>query len=157
MVENVIVLESQHEAIEEQLFWPAVRKALADGDHLADQAVAQEKRGKKLLQGLNDGEPGERNFQEALAKFIKAAREHIAYEEEMVWPRFAAVADPAELDKVGSELEAAKKIAPTRPHPDTPSNAAVQKTLGAAAAMVDHAGDALSGRSADVPPDPPRP
>lgn len=90
MVENLIIAGSQHEAIEEQLFWPAVREALDDGDRLADQAVAQEEEAKKLLQHLEDGEPGEPDFNEALAQFVKAAREHISYEEGKVWPRFAA-------------------------------------------------------------------
>ena len=50
MVENLVIAESQHEAIEEQLFWPAVRDALDDGDELADHAISQEEAGKKLLQ-----------------------------------------------------------------------------------------------------------
>jgi hypothetical protein len=32
MVTNLMIAESQREAIEEQWFWPAVRKALDDGD-----------------------------------------------------------------------------------------------------------------------------
>ncbi|HEX2214067.1 MAG TPA: hemerythrin domain-containing protein, partial [Mycobacterium sp.] len=31
MVTNLIIAESQHEAIEEQFFWPAVRNAIGDG------------------------------------------------------------------------------------------------------------------------------
>ena len=42
MVTNLIIAESQHEAIEEQFFWPAVRDALDDGDELAEQALEQE-------------------------------------------------------------------------------------------------------------------
>ena len=59
MVTNLIIAESQHEAIEEQLFWPLVREVLDDGDDLADAAVEQEQAGKHLLQRLEDGEPGE--------------------------------------------------------------------------------------------------
>lgn len=36
-VNNLIIAESQHEAIEEQFFWPAVRKVI--GDSLADKAI----------------------------------------------------------------------------------------------------------------------
>ena len=46
MVTNLVIAESQHEAIEEQHFWPAVRTALEDGDALADEAIAQEQDGK---------------------------------------------------------------------------------------------------------------
>jgi hypothetical protein len=58
------------------------------------------------------------------------------------------------LDKLGEKLERAKKIAPTRPHPDTPPNPTVLKTIGMVAATVDHVRDAFTGRAADNPPDP---
>ena len=45
MVTNLIIAESQHEAIEEQFFWPAVRDALDDGDELAEQALGSRRSG----------------------------------------------------------------------------------------------------------------
>jgi hemerythrin-like domain-containing protein len=154
MVTNLVIAESQHEAIEEQFFWPAVREALDDGNELADEAITQEQEGKKLLQRLNDGEPGDPDYQQALQEFVKAGREHIMYEQQVVWPRFEAAVGREELEKLGEKLEQAKKVAPTRPHPDTPANAAVQKTMGMGAAVVDHVRDAVSGRAEKNPPDP---
>jgi hemerythrin-like domain-containing protein len=154
VVNNLIIAESQHEAIEEQFFWPAVRKAIENGDALADKAIDQEQAGKKLLQRLQDGKPGEPDYHEALQEFVKAGREHIAYEQEVVWPQIEAVMGREELEKIGEKLEAAKKIAPTRPHPATPPNPAVLKTVGMGAAVVDHVRDAATGRHEDNPPDP---
>ena len=154
MVTNLVIAESQHEAIEEQIFWPAVRKALEEGDALADKAIEQEQTGKQLLQRLEDGEPGEPDYHEALQQFVKVGREHIAYEQDVVWPLFEAAVSREELMRLGEMLEAAKKIAPTRPHPDTPPSPAVLNTMGMATAMVDHVRDAVSGRAADNPPDP---
>ncbi|OBG74887.1 hemerythrin [Mycobacterium sp. E2462] len=152
MVNNLIIAESQHEAIEEQFFWPAVRKAIGDG--LADKAIEQEQAGKKLLQRLEDSHPGDADYHEALREFIKLGREHIAYEQDVVWPQVETAIDREELEKIGAKLEQAKKIAPTRPHPDTPPNPAVLKTMGMGAAVVDHVRDALTGRAEDNPPDP---
>jgi hemerythrin-like domain-containing protein len=154
VVNNLIIAESQHEAIEEQFFWPAVRKAIENGDALADKAIDQEQAGKKLLQRLEDGKPGEADYHEALQEFVKAGREHIAYEQEVVWPQIEAVLSREELEKIGEKLETAKKIAPTRPHPDTPPNPAVLKTVGMGAAVLDHVRDAATGRHEDNPPDP---
>lgn len=154
MVTNLVIAESQHEAIEQQFFWPAVRDALDDGDKLADAAIEQEQEGKKLLQRLEDGTPGDPDYQQALQEFVKAAREHIMYEQDVVWPRFEAAVRGQDLEKLGEKLEQAKKIAPTRPHPDTPPNEAVLKTMGMGAAMVDHVRDAVTGRDAKNPPDP---
>ncbi|OBI75102.1 hemerythrin domain-containing protein [Mycobacterium sp. E740] len=152
MVTNLIIAESQHEAIEEQFFWPAVRDAIGDG--LADEAIAQEQAGKKLLQTLEDKEPGDPEYHDALAEFVKVGREHIIFEQDVVWPAFEAAVSREEREKIGEKLEAAKKIAPTRPHPDTPGSSVVQKTLGLGAAVMDHVRDAASGREADNPPDP---
>lgn len=152
MVNNLIIAESQHEAIEEQFFWPAVREAV--GDALADRAIEQEQAGKKLLQRLEDGKPGEPDYHAALQEFVEAGREHIAYEQEVVWPQVEAAISRADLEKIGEKLEKAKKLAPTRPHPDTPPNPAVLKTVGMGAAVMDHVRDAVTGRSADNPPDP---
>jgi hemerythrin-like domain-containing protein len=154
MVTNLVIAESQHEAVEEQFFWPAVRKALEDGDELADRAIEQEQAGKKFLQQLENGKPGEPEYQQALQAFVKAGREHIAYEQDVVWPKFEAAVSREQLEKLGRQLEQAKKIAPTRPHPGTPPNATVLKTLGMVTAVVDHVRDALTGRAAENPPDP---
>jgi hemerythrin-like domain-containing protein len=154
MVTNLIIAESQHEAVEEEFFWPAVRRALDNGDDLADEAIAQEQAGKKLLQRLEDGKPGDADYHDALQEFVKAGREHIRYEQEVVWPLFEAVVSREDREKIGEKLEVAKKVAPTRPHPDTPPNATVQKTMGTGAAVVDHVRDAVTGRDAKNPPDP---
>ena len=82
MVTNLVIAESQHEAIEEQWFWPAVRRALDDGDALADKAIQQEQEGKKLLQQLKDSKPGQPEYQQALQAFVAAGREHIDFEQD---------------------------------------------------------------------------
>lgn len=154
MVTNLVIAESQHEAIEEQFFWPAVRKALDDGDVLADKAIEQEQEGKKLLAQLEHAEPGQPEYQQALQAFVRAGREHIAYEQEVVWPKIEAALSREQLGRLGGQLEQAKKIAPTRPHPETPPKPLVLKTLGMVTATIDHVRDALTGRAADNPPDP---
>lgn len=157
MVTNLIIAASQHEAIEEQLFWPAVRDALDDGDDLADHAIEQEEAAKELLQRLEDHEPAQWEYHAALEEFVKAGREHIRYEQEVVWPKVAAGISREELEKLGEKLAAAKKMAPTRPHPDTSSSAGVQKTMGVGAAVVDKVRDAASGRADKMPPEAPKP
>jgi hemerythrin-like domain-containing protein len=152
VVNNLIIAESQHEAIEEQFFWPAVRDAIGDG--IVDKAIEQEQGGKQLLQRLEDGKPDDPDYHEALQEFIKAGREHIAYEQDVVWPQVELAISREELEKIGEKLEQAKKIAPTRPHPSTPPNPTVLKTMGMGAAIVDHVRDAFTGREKDNPPDP---
>jgi len=89
-----------------------------------------------------------------LQEFIKLGHEHIAYEQDVVWPQVEPAISREELEKIGEKLEQAKKVAPTRPPPKTPPNPAVLKTMGMGAAMVDHVRDAFTGRAEDNPPDP---
>ena len=60
MVNNLIIAESQHEAIEEQFFWPAVRDTLEDGDALADEAIEQEQAGRSCCSGWRTASPASR-------------------------------------------------------------------------------------------------
>ena len=75
MVTNLVIAESQHEAIEEQFFWARRPRRSRRGKLApADQAIEQEQDGKKLLQRLTDGKPGEAEYHEALQHFVKAGR-----------------------------------------------------------------------------------
>lgn len=163
MVTTLVIAESQHEAVEEQFFWPAVRRTVKGGDELADHGIAQEDAAKRILQMLEDGEAGDAVFEEALALFVEAAREHIEFEQEQVWPRLReamTAADlealtAADLEALGEKMARAKPMAPTRPQPGTPSDPAVLNTVGMAAAAVDKVRDKVSGRDAKKPPQAP--
>jgi hemerythrin-like domain-containing protein len=157
MVTTLVIAESQHEAIEQQHFWPAVRQALPDGDALADRAIEQEDSAKHTLQKLEDGHAGDPEFEAALINFITAARKHIEFEQNTVWPLVQDVMSADELTDLGAKLEQAKAMAPTRPHPNTPSDPTVLETMGAGAAMVDKARDKLTGRDDRKPPPHPNP
>jgi hemerythrin superfamily protein len=146
LAERLVMEESRHEAAEEQYFWPAVRDKLADGDTLAEQAIKQENQGKQVLDQIRKISPDNIEFETLITTFIKDAREHIAFEEEQVWPSMRQTLSDEEALELGEKFELAKKLGPTRPHPNTPANPTVLKTAGTAAAMVDKATDALTGR-----------
>jgi len=147
MVQQLVIEESKHEAVEEMYFWPAVRRQLTDGDDLADQAQGQEQEGKVVLDRLDKLAPEDDDFETQLAEFISAGRAHIAFEETMVWPRLRSVLTTTDADNLGRELEEGKKTAPTRPHPHTPASPGLLKTAGPAVAAADRLRDAVTGRS----------
>jgi hypothetical protein len=49
MVQQLVIEESKHEAVEEICFRPTARKHLSDGDDLAGQTLDQEQEGKAVL------------------------------------------------------------------------------------------------------------
>ena len=146
VAETLVIEESKHEAVEEMYFWPAVRKHLPDGDELADQAILQEQEGKEILTKLDKLDSDNPEFERLLGQFMKAARDHIAFEETKVWPTLRSAMSEAEAAELGDSLEQAKKTAPTRPHRHTPASPGVLKTAGPAAAAADRARDAATGR-----------
>ncbi|HEX9040874.1 MAG TPA: hemerythrin domain-containing protein [Trebonia sp.] len=146
MVQQLVIEESKHEAVEEMYFWPTVREALTDGTDLANQAQDQEQEGKVVLDRLDKLSPEDEEFEGLLAQFIQAGRAHIAFEETTVWPSLRSVLTAEQADELGGKLEAGKKTAPTRPHPKTPASPGVLKTAGPAVAAADKLRDKATGR-----------
>jgi len=146
MVQQLVIEESKHEAVEEMYFWPAVREALTDGTDLANQAQDQEQEGKVVLDRLDKLAPEDEEFEVLLAQFIAAGRAHIAFEETTVWPSLRSVLSAEQADELGQKLEQGKKTAPTRPHPKTPASPGLLKTAGPAVAAADRLRDKVTGR-----------
>jgi hemerythrin-like domain-containing protein len=146
MAEQLIIEESKHEAVEEMYFWPAVRERIPGGDQFADTAIGQEQEAKEVLTKLDKLDADHPDFERLLREFIKAGREHIAFEETQVWPALRSALTEQEAVELGDKLTEAKKTAPTRPHPHTPPMPGVLKAAGPAVSAVDRARDAATGR-----------
>jgi hypothetical protein len=52
---------------------------------------------------------------------MKEIRHHISDEEGQMFAHMRQVLDPDELRTLGTAVEAFKKVAPTRPHPNVPN------------------------------------
>jgi hemerythrin-like domain-containing protein len=124
IVDMITVRLSEHEAIEEEHFWPAVRKALPDGDHFADTAVEQEQEGKDSLTELGRLDPDSRDFDEHVEQFVMQVRKHVAFEE-LVFLKMREAVSQEDLDRLGARLLTAAQTAAARATaPDTAPDAA---------------------------------
>ena len=144
-VAHLVIAASGHEAIEEQHFWPLVRRRVQDGSRLADEGVSQEQDVKRLLDLLErpDQDP------DLLRQVIAASRAHIDFEETRVWPGVRLALSEQELGDLGAQLEQAKRLAPTRPHPHLPCTPEVLKVAAPIAGAADRIRDVLGGRHRD--------
>jgi hemerythrin-like domain-containing protein len=149
MAEELVIEQSKHEAVEEMYFWPVVGQRIPFGGQLAGKAIDQEQEAKELLSKLDKLDADNPEFELLLSEFIKAGREHIAFEETQVWPALRSALTETEAVDLGDKLAQAKRTAPTRPHPHTPPKPGVLKAAGPAAAIVDRARDAATGRGQD--------
>jgi hypothetical protein len=73
-------------------------------------------------------------------------RHHIAEEEGQMFAHMRQVIDADELRSLGGQVEAFKKVAPTRPHPSVPNQAAARIAAGPAASLFDRMRDLATGR-----------
>jgi hypothetical protein len=148
IVDMITVRLSEHETIEEEHFWPAVRKALPDGESYADTALQQEQEGKDTLTELGKLDPDSREFDEQVEQFVLQVRKHVAFEEQVFLKMREAM--PAEdANRLGKTLLSAMKTAPTRPHRHGPKRpGAAVKAAAAGAAAMDKARDAAGDRPA---------
>jgi hemerythrin superfamily protein len=146
LVQQLVIAESKHEAVEEEYFWPVVRDLSGDGPRLADQGTGQEQEAKVVLARLDKLDPADDEFEQLVTAVIQDGRAHIAFEEEKVWPRLREVLNPSGAERLGMQLLQAKDTAPTRPHPSVPPRPGVLKAAGPAAAAVDRLRDVATGR-----------
>jgi hemerythrin-like domain-containing protein len=148
IVDMITVALSEHESLEEEYLWPAVRKSLSDGDRRAEAALAQEKEGKDVLTALGRLEGDDDEFDELVEKLTLAARTHVAFEEK-VFLDLAREMPERERRKVGRRIHRSRVIAPTRPHPHAPQHSPAVKVAGLPAAALDKVRDTVASRPAD--------
>lgn len=146
LAERLVMEGSAHEAIEEQFFWPVVRDRLEGGDALASAGIQQEMGARNLLHELNRMKAGNQHFMTIVFSIASHLRSHATYEEVQIWPKLELALDRADLESIGNAMEAARKLAPTRPHPHTPPVAGLLRTVGPLVGAVDRAVDAMTLR-----------
>jgi hemerythrin-like domain-containing protein len=146
LAKQLVILGSKHEAVEEIFFWPMVRRRVEGGDNLADAALHQEVGAKRLLHELDHVSAATDDFRSLVLYVASVIRDHITLEESQVWPKVQLAVGASELQGLGEEMQKARAVAPTRPHPHTPPSPGAQKTVGSLAAVVDRARDAVTGR-----------
>ena len=116
---------SIHAAIEEQVLYPAMRKALPDGETLVQEAIDEHQQVKETLAAIERADtPTERD--PLLTRLIGNVRHHVEEEETELFPKLRASITVSELRDLGGKLASAKKLAPTHPHPKAPEHASGQ-------------------------------
>ena len=151
LAQRLVMRESSHEAVEEIHMWPLVRQHVEGGDDLAERGISQETEGKEALLDFSRMTPDDPPFEETLARVAEAVRAHVAFEQDEVWPALRAAVGEDQRRTVGDEAARDAAKAPTRPHPGTPPTPGTLGTVGKVTALLDRAGDALTGRGREHP------
>ncbi|MFC9467126.1 hemerythrin domain-containing protein [Streptomyces coelicoflavus] len=146
VVELLVRELSKHAALEELMVYPLAKKVLPEGEQLVDGHLGEHMAVKKALADLDRLGEGDERTDELMAQLRRDVDEHVREEETEFMPRLREAVDPAQLDKLGLDLERAKQAAPTRPHPGAPDRPPALALAGPVAAAYDRIRDRLERR-----------
>ncbi len=147
LVDHVVAELVRHSVAEEQYLYPAARKALQDGDQVADHEISEHAEAERTMKDLDGMDPADLRFDNLLGKLMSEIRHHVQDEENDLFPRLREACAETELVELGEKVMRAKNAAPTRPHPSAPDKPPMNKILGPGAGLVDKMRDKLSGRT----------
>ena len=144
VAERIIKELSVHAAIEEMVFYPAVRQAIADEkiDELVLVSLEEHHIVKWVLSELHNMSPEHERFDAKVTVLMENVRHHVEEEEQELFPAVAKAFAKERLNELGKAMAELKKSAPTRPHPTAPDEPPGNVMAAAGAALVDKALDA---------------
>jgi hypothetical protein len=144
VTEQVTIELVRHSVAEEVLVYPKVEDQVSAEE--AEHARKEHAEAEKTLQRLEKLDADDPAFDDELATLMAEIRHHIEDEEGEMFAHMRWVMDAEELHKLGARVEAFKKVAPTRPHPNVPNEALPRMAAGPAASLFDRMRDLATGR-----------
>jgi len=144
VVERIVKELSIHAAIEEMLFYPAVREVVEQGDvdDMVLESLEEHHIVKWVLSELDGMSPEHERFDAKVTVLVENVRHHVEEEEKDLFPQVAKLLGRGRLDELGEAMATAKKNVPTHPHPRSPDEPPGNLVAGAGAALMDKALDA---------------
>jgi hemerythrin superfamily protein len=138
---NIVRELSQHAAIEEQIFYPAVRTEVPDAADEVLESLEEHHVVKWLCSEIERLTPDDERFAPKMSVLIESVRHHISEEEATLFPAVRQALGRKRLAELGEILQKAKTRAPTHPHPRTPDTPPGNLAAGMVTGVVDKARD----------------
>ena len=144
VTEQVTIELVRHSVAEEVLVYPKVEEKVSSEE--VEHARKEHAEAEETLQRLEKLDADDPGFDDELSTLMGEIRHHIEDEEGEMFAHMRQVMDEDELRTLGERVEAFKKVAPTRPHPNVPNEALPRTAAGPAASMLDRMRDLATGR-----------
>jgi hemerythrin-like domain-containing protein len=144
VAEQVTIELVRHSVAEEVLVYPRVEREVSADE--AEHARKEHAEAEETLQRLEKLDADDPAFDDELATLMAEIRHHIEDEEGQMFAHMRQVIDADDLRSLGAAVEAFKKVAPTRPHPNVPNEALPRLAAGPAASLFDRMRDLATGR-----------
>ena len=148
LADTVISELVRHSVAEEMFVYPAMRKHLPDGEDAVDHDIKEHKELEQTMKKMEAVAADDPAFKQLLGELENILRDHVQDEEAEQFPGLRARVPREELVAIAKKVEAAKKVAPTRPHPLAPNNPVFHMLVGPGVGLVDRLRDRLTNRKA---------
>lgn len=146
VVEILIRELAKHAALEELTVYPFASQQLPDGAVDIDEHLREHLAVKKTLAALDRLPEGSAEEPDLVGELQREVSEHVHEEESSFLPALRSGVSQQALDDLGRQLDRAKQLAPTRPHPGAPDRPPALAMLGPAVAAFDRLRDRMQGR-----------
>ena len=120
LVDQMIEELAVHSAIEEQVFYPAVREDVPDTEDEVLEGLEEHHIVKWTLAELKKMDPDHERFTAKVTVLMESVRHHVEEEEEELFTQVTDALDAKRLEQIGGALELAKTRAPAEPQPAAP-------------------------------------
>jgi hemerythrin superfamily protein len=147
LADTAIAEVVRHSVAEEMYVYPAMSEALEHGDDTVEHDKEEHNKLERIMKDLEGVDGDDPRFDALVGDMTEALRHHADDEETQQFPRMREQIPQEQLVELRRKVEAAKKIAPTRPHPDAPNEELFHKMAGPGVGLVDRLRDRLSGRA----------
>ncbi len=127
------------------MFYPVTRATVPETEDIVLESLEEHHIVKWVLSELDGMEPEDERFVAKVTVLIENVRHHVEEEEEEYFPKVRDELGRNALNDLGDAMAAAKKVAPTHPHPRAPDVPPGNLIVGTAAGVVDRIGDTVSG------------
>jgi hypothetical protein len=144
LTDRVTIELVRHSVAEEVLVYPQVEDKVSAEE--AEHARKEHAEAEETLHRLEKLDADDPAFDDELATLMGEIRHHIEDEEGQMFAHMRQAIDADELRKLGGRVEAFKKVAPTRPHPNVPNEPLPRIAAGPAASLFDRMRDLATGR-----------
>jgi hemerythrin superfamily protein len=147
MADTVITELVRHSVAEEMYVYPAMREHLPDGEQAVAHDIEEHKELERTMKELEACDADDPRFTPLVSELREKLHHHATDEENEQFPQLRARLPHDKLVKMREQVQTAKKIAPTRPHPNAPNSEVFHKMVGPGVGLMDRVRDKLTGRT----------
>ncbi len=146
LADTVIAEVVRHAVAEEMYVYPAMRKHVPNGEKEVEHDIEEHKQLEETMKQLEAVDASEPRFDGLVRRMTEQLRHHAHDEESEQFPQLRAHVPHDELVSLREKVQTAKKVAPTRPHPNAPNSELFHKLVGPGVGLVDRLRDRLTHR-----------